>query len=201
MRIMARRHKREQGIECASPKPGWVGSGIVKKSILGVDDFRLLFEFFVLESPYEPSSSMAVPLSKYGWGNKPWSTKNNRLLNRLLRDQGFRINENLFVGTSTKETKALFKDAKLTKSFKREITTETIAFYHSEKAQFVSIARHIRNSLAHGRFAAQKDGPEIILYFEDGIKNKGSFHIRSRMVLKLATIKKWIEIIKGGPHA
>lgn len=198
---MARRHKREQGVECASPKPGWVGSGIVKNpSILGTDDFRLLFEFFVLESPFAPSSSMTVPLSKYGWGNKPWSTKNNRLLNRLLRDQGFRINENLFVGTSTEETKALFKDAKLTKSFKREITTETIAFYHSEKAQFASIARHIRNSLAHGRFAAKKDGPEVILYFEDGIKNKNDFRTRSRMVLRLTTIKKWIEIIKGGPN-
>lgn len=193
---MARRHKRARGKEICPFKPGWVGSGIGETGALSVKRLSKLYCFYVLETPCENLSSMSVSLTERGWGSKPWKTEGNRLYGRLLTDLDFKVNENLFVCTSVNETKRLFIDAKLPESFKRDVKEEKIAFYHSEKAQFMSIARHLRNSLAHGRFAARKVEGETFMYLEDGKRGGEGYEVRARMVIRYSTLEKWMAILK-----
>ena len=68
--------------------------------------------------------------------------------------------------------------------------------------EFLSICYHIRNAFAHGRLAmyGYKNGSDIVFALEDGVKKKGKFEVRSRMILKKSTLKKWMEILKSGRY-
>ncbi len=67
------------------------------------------------------------------------------------------------------------------------------------KNQFVSIACHVRNCLAHGRFAVKTIDGEKFLYFEDVVPHQQSVLMRARMVIKLSTLFKWKDIVTKGP--
>ena len=194
---MARRHKRETGIEITVFRPGWVGQGLFTQSpILSHEQLFDLYRFYVVETPCENLSSSSISFSRRGWGTKPWKTEGNRLDGRLLKDRGFETNVNLFIGTSVNETKALFNEARLPARFKTTCREERIAFYHSENARFLSIARHIRNALAHGRMAAAMTDDEPMLFLEDVFKSKGTYAVRSRMVIRYSTLEAWMRIAK-----
>ena len=193
---MTRRHKREKGTELTPFKPGWIGEGIWKGN-RKLSDAQLLslYDFYLLKTPCENLSASSKGLPGYGWGQKPWSTKGNRLYGKLLTEKGLKTNETLFVCTATDETKELFKESSLTKGFHRNLDREIIAFYNYPNYQyFMSILRHIRNSLAHGRFAAYGDD-EPILCFEDVYKKGGECFVRARMLIRYETLKDWACII------
>lgn len=197
---MARNHRRNKGKERVSMKPGWIGGGVplcdVSDTALSNRRLLELYKFYVLETPFESISNMAISLNKRGWKKNVWTDKQTDLRKKLLDDLGFLTNASLFICTAVDETKELFKAAKMSKDFKRDCKEERIAIYHSESAQFMSILRHVRNSLAHGRFAAKKRDGEVWLFFEDGKKDKFHFAVRSRMVLKYSTLEKWMQIIR-----
>lgn len=193
---MARNHRREKGTEIAPLRPGWVGRGVSRSPLLTDEELGGLYRFFVLEAPSEKLSSSAVTFEMRGWGKKPWTAEGNRLRGQLLTDLGFVVGDSLFVGTSTDETKALFKASGLDKDFARGFRGERIAIYHSEGAQFVSIMCHIRHALAHGRYAVSDSDDGLVFFVESGKNSGDRFRVRSRMVLKYSTLKTWISIIK-----
>lgn len=68
---------------------------------------------------------------------------------------------------------------------------------------FLSICYHIRNALAHGRFAmySLSNNADTMFVLEDGVKKGSEFQVRSRMILKQSTLLNWIKIIEAGSLA
>ena len=101
----------------------------------------------------------------------------------------------MFIGTAVAETRALFDDAAMNDDFKRACRNERLTFYHCERAQFLSIVRHIRNRSLTGVFAVSIRDDETWLYLEDGRLSNGKLAVRARMVLKLSTLREWKRVM------
>lgn len=94
--------------------------------------------------------------------------------------------------------------ADLRGNYPTNLQTERIAIYVSKKdqAQFTSIFKHIRNSIAHARFVISEvkiDGQQKRVYaFQDDTLNRTGFKISARMILREETLLRWSDIISGG---
>lgn len=195
---MTRRNKRSKGLEEAPLTPGWVNAGENGDSSLSQSEYWRLYDFYVLHTPCEKYSSSSVSIMRYGWTKNVWRPGSANLRDKLLDECGFASGDNLFIGTAVSETKALFREAGLTAGFHKQFD-ERIAIYKEPQVSVPkSILGHIRCSLAHGRFSAYRRKGCVFIVLEDGVKAKGktSFFVRSRMVLKLTTLLKWIDICK-----
>lgn len=96
--------------------------------------------------------------------------------------------------------KEVCRKASLSKGFHKNRKYELIAVYKGRYNEFLCICYHIRNAFAHGRLTMYgcDDSRDVMFVLEDGVKKQNIFQVRSRMVLRKSTLKKWMEIIKSG---
>ena len=165
------------GYVIASLTPGWIKKRVPDN--YADDVLKDLIMFYVINTPCDDLSSSGIKLTEYGWGKDVW--KNDRLKNYLFSIAGLERNSSFAVASKTDEMKAICE---------------------GRYNEFLSICYHIRNAFAHGRLAmyGYKNGSDIVFALEDGVKKKGKFEVRSCMILKKSTLKKWMEILKSGRY-
>lgn len=159
------------------------------------DLFRIVI-FFVFHSPCQMLSSMGRTLLEYGW-REPW--KKPYFLNKQLAEV---VSSPKLIVTASKyeEMEKKLEEADLKDDFPSNLLKERICIYNCENNQFMSIFRHLRNSLAHCRLNIIDVNGECVLVFEDvrPAKNADKLEVSARMILKKSTLIKWIDIIESG---
>lgn len=187
--------KNDNGYETAPIFPGWIKK-VVPDSYAD-DILKEIVLFYVINTPCTDLSTSGLSMSHYGWSSDVW--KKGILKNKLFEVAGLIPNETFFVAHKTNEMKSVCKKAALSKGFHKKRDYERIAIYKGRYNEFLSICYHIRNAFAHGRLAMfdYNNGEDIVFVLEDGIKKNGFFQVRSRMILKKSTLKKWMDIIKS----
>lgn len=188
--------KEENGFELSPISPGWIKKKVPDS--YADDILKELVLFYVINTPCTNLSSSGLSLSYYGWNNNVW--KKNDLKNTLFKVANLERNITFVVAHKTNEMKACCKKVNLSKGFHKERDIERIAIYKGQYNEFLSICYHIRNAFAHGRLAMfdYNNGQDVVFVLEDGLKKNGEFQVRSRMILKKSTLKKWMDIIKNG---
>ena len=159
------------------------------------DDFNRIFMFFVVHSPVFDQSSRCISLLDYGWTTpwrKPYSLRIQ--LNRVSNSKNL-----LFSASKYDLMDRELEKADLLEFPPTDLSSERACFYNGKRAQYISLFYHIRNSLAHGRFNIIED--RIIM--EDVSPRRkemapGTKVCSARMVLRINTLIKWIELIEGG---
>ena len=184
----------ENGFEISSMNPGWIHK---RKDSKQLDtEFLRIFVFFVINTPCTESSSSGIDIKDYGWDKNLWRT--NELKNLLFSVAGLIRDESFVVAKKTSEMKKACEKGKAKKNFHSDRSKEKVVIYKSKDNEFLSICNHIRNSLAHGRFSIYDSADGDVYVMEDGIKRKGKFQVRSRMILKKSTLISWIDILEKG---
>lgn len=149
-----------------------------------------VIKFYLMNSPCEKVSTRGVDISDWG---KP----NIVLWNRLKAEIGLNNGENYEAVSKKADLKKMFKEHGLEEGFinKKEDTVVVL----DNTSVFDSVFRHIRNSIAHGRWQMKGD----IYYFEDGkeesVNNVRCFSVTARIVLSKSSLLKWRDIIVNGP--
>ncbi len=182
------------GIEKTALQPGWAA----KENRIQVEDIddelTRIFIFYVLESPCCEVSCKGIELKKYGWDKRLW--KDNKLKDRLFSVAGLVRGTSFVVAKKCNDMKRCCEQVNLKSDFNRLRYKERVVIYKGNDNEFISICRHIRNSLAHGRFAIYKDNHHgDIFVMEDGVKKDGKIEVRARMILKKSTLITWINIL------
>ena len=175
-------------------KPAWVQQ-LNLKNMTDKNFVKILY-FFLFHTPCINLSAQGKSLYDYGW-KSPW--KKPYYLNRQLKE--VTSNQKLiFSAKSYDLMEDVLEKAELKDVFPPEIPKEKICIYNNEDNQIMSSFYHIRNSLAHGRFAIIKYKKDIIYFFEDVQANKknNTCKVSARIVMKQQTLLKWIEIIEKG---
>ncbi len=188
--------KVDNGFEIAPISPGWI-----KKTVPNTyadDVLKELVLFYVINTPCTDLSSSGLSLSHYGWSADVW--QKGKLKSVLFKMAELERKKSFYVAQKTNEMKSTCKSADLSKGFHKSREKERIAIYKGRYNEFLSICYHIRNAFAHGRLAMYdfENGKDVVFVLEDGVKKNGEFQVRSRMVLKKSTLKKWMDIIKSG---
>lgn len=181
--------------------PAWVHAGLSDKDIAKA--IAPLLRFYVVNSPVEGLSARCKALSEYGW-DKPW--KKPQKLNQKIKDDSTN-NQLYWSGKSMNEMKGCLVSAGLfdCASMKSQTFIETAAFYDNKKNQTLSLFYHIRNALAHGRFAVLRGNKGMWFAFEDVQKNSKKspwekcVRLSARMLLKNSTLINWMRLIQKGP--
>lgn len=185
---------KNNGYEITSLHPGWIKKKVPDS--YADDDLKEIVLFYVINTPCIDLSSSAIPLTDYGWSKNVW--KDGDLKKALFKIANLEKNVTFAVALKTDEMKSTCKKVNLSKKFQTVRNVERIAIYKSRYNEFLSICYHIRNAFAHGRLAMYKHDNDIIFALEDGVKKNAEFQVRSRMIIKKSTLKKWMEIIKSG---
>lgn len=177
--------------------PHWVNEDKVE---LDAEDFKKIYDFFVIHTPVVRLSSRSIPLSEYGW-SKPW--KKPEYLNRDIKDAS--NNPSLFYAVQKLDDieGALNKASTYFDSTYPEL--EVACFYNNESNQVMSCFCHLRNSLCHGRYRIFRSGEDLWIAVEDKaktkVKGRQGEKLSARMLLRLSTLMKWIEIVRRGPRS
>lgn len=159
-------------------------------------DWLKLINFFIVQNPSldksrEPITAQYFDIKKY-WGNNCWQrgdTLKTKLIDTVPNYQHIVRN----VETSGDMKRSLDK-LKLDK-FEGLRIVNKICIVDSCFNIFLSIFRHIRNGLAHGRFIFYQFEGSCFLFLED-INKK---HVTARMIIDVFILLQWIDIIKNKP--
>ncbi len=183
--------------EIAKLNPKWIEKYVPDS--YADDDLKKIIIFYVINTPCTKTSSSGIPLSEYGWSKD--GRKNNKLKTQLYDVAKLEKEKTIFVANNLKNMQSFFEMAKMQADFYKNREQEKIAYYQGKDDEILSILKHIRNSLAHGRLAMYPCEPnDVIFVLEDGIATTKNFKVRSRMIIKKSTLLKWIDIIKAGPQ-
>lgn len=175
--------------------PDWVNAGGEE---LLAEDFKKIYDFFVIHTPVSRLSARSILLSAYGW-SEPW--KKPEYLNRRIKDAS--NNSSLFYSAEKLEEMedALEKAALLSNSTSSEL--EVACFYDSENNQAMSYFSHLRNSLCHGRYCVFRKNTSLWIAVEDKsnkkVRGRRGEKLSARMLLRVDTLMRWIEIVQSGP--
>ena len=185
--------KNPKGYEITALNPGWIHKEIRDKD-KDIDFFRIIL-FYVINTPCIELSTSSLPMSHYGWKSKVW--KDSKLKDELFSIAKLKRGTTYIAVKKTDEMKKACDKASLKRKFHDDRDVERIVVYKSKYNEFLSICYHLRNALAHGRFQIYENtNKEPVFAIEDGVKINGDFYVRSRMVLKKATLISWINIIE-----
>ncbi len=155
----------------------------IRKQLASSNDTSLyeLIIFFEYFSP-NTSSNLSYVID---------AAKSEAILSEMLK-KGFALNKNyVFTTDSLDETlleKYSLNGALIESSCKRFVCN---VCPKDKKNNLTSLMRHIRNSIAHGRYAIIRGGNYYKLFFEDVNRNNG---VTFRMVTNHSTLKKWKEM-------
>ena len=173
--------------------PAWItGEPIRTEEVLRV------YKFFVMNSPVDGLSSRQKSLLDYGW-NTPWRKPYSmrKRLNHLVGNKDF-----LFTAQKYDTLDVTLTAADLM-TFPPTDHKERAAIHNGKSTQYLSLFFHIRNGFAHGRYNTIQDGDDIIFIMEDvtsrrkGMAN-GQKTLSARIVIRLSTLSRWMDLIEGG---
>ena len=191
-----------EGVVLVESKPNWVNDGFCGEEAIAY--IEPLMKFFVIETPVTNLSARSISIETYGW-EEPW--KKPVWLNRQVKDLS--SNSKLYYSSDAHGgmEPALNKCGLLNFDWNRDLV-EVACFYNSEKNQTLSLFKHIRNSICHGRFSVFTNGGDVWVAMEDVTNRRKNDPIRdcsrltARLLLKHSTISAWEKlIVQGNEHA
>lgn len=202
--LKSKRHPGE--FVFAEDKPAWV-KWIVPEKFNDWDLFRIVI-FFVFHSPCTGTtntpgcpSAMGKPLTEYGWSEKWGNYRTPGSLNNILREasSNFAL---IFSATGNNDMLQACQKANMLADFPSKLDDERAAITISDRNQFLSLFRHIRNAFSHGRINMHEmaDGDLMFIFEDVGRKNSTGTPVSARILLRKSTLLKWIEIIEAGPQ-
>lgn len=162
----------------------------------GQKDVIRIITFFVFHSPCPGVSAQGKTLAEYGWHN---SRNSPYYLNKQLKKVATELS--LFVPVGIRgNMETILQNNGCDKEFPPNSSMEAALFYDSDRNQFLSLFRHIRNAFAHGLVRFGKVGRETAFILEDVKINKAKKEriVTARIVLRKSTLLKWIDIIEAG---
>ena len=195
------------GFIFAEDKPAWV-KWIVPEKFNNLELFRIVV-VFVFHSPCVGTagspggpSAMGKPITKYGWSEKWGNYRTQGTLNNILRNACSNFSF-LYSATGNNDMLQACQKANLCDEFPQSIDIERAAISISDKNQFLSLFRHIRNAFSHGRINMHEttDGDLMFIFEDVGRKKSEGVPISARMMLRKSTLLRWIEIIEAGPQS
>jgi hypothetical protein len=189
----------ERNKEIVSLRPGWITAAKKRDPMLLAQEFQEVISFFLIETPWDSLSYKGQPLKEWGWSKKVWQS--NHLKNALFEVAKLKRSETFFAAKKLDELKACLHSAELSGRFHQNRTIERIVIYRQSSygPEVMALFRHIRNSLAHGRFRIYPGEETHVYVMESGIKRQGKVDVRFRAVLKESTLIAWKKLITSGP--
>ena len=179
-----------------SDSPDWIDVKSFNRNELEV--LKEILPFYVINTLQENYSYRGIPITNYGWPDNIWNT--GEVKEQLFHVANLSLDYNLFVAERLEDMSDICSQAHLDSNFYQYRDQERIAIYVNSKSNLVlSIFKHIRNSLAHGRFVMVPTGDDTIFVMESVDNSRQGLVLKARMVLRASTLIKWMEIIKKGP--
>ncbi|NLC41189.1 MAG: hypothetical protein GX763_09775 [Clostridiaceae bacterium] len=164
------------------------------------NDFRLsdeswkkLINFYIIENPSVTPKNIYTTVRyfdiKENWGNNCWQ-KGNTLKMKLI-DTIPNYKYSVMHVHTDKDMKRPLEVLNLLNL--QILPKETIVcIYDSCGNIFLSIFKHIRNALAHGRYYLYKDNKTTYIFLEDTYRGK----VTARMVFDISILLNWVDLIK-----
>ncbi|PWL78227.1 MAG: hypothetical protein DBY20_07865 [Coriobacteriia bacterium] len=186
----------ENGYVLVEHKPEWVGDN---QEDIGPETLKKLVDFYITHPPFAKSSCQERLIDYYGWDN-PWNPPTS-LGERLTRVCD---NENpIYKADKQEEMQDKLEKAGLLRCVDLP-EQETACMWDSKRNQMLSLFYHIRNSLCHGRYVVLIRGGDLWIAAEDMAPRKQNGEkekrLTARMVLRVDTLLKWVDIITAGPE-
>ncbi len=156
--------------------------------------------FFVFHSPCVGQSARCIPLSQYGWKEKPWYSP--KYLKKPLDDIIFGNKTKVFIASTRKDFCAAISGQDFGENYYNHRDDTRIAVVDTCQNEYMSLFYHIRNSLAHGRIAMyEAHNSDIVFVMEDGAEIKGTnqFEVTARILIPKSTLIKLINFLKNPP--
>lgn len=177
--------------------PSWLNTKQLTKKELEI--LKEILPFYVINTLQEGISYRGIKVTEYGWPDNIWSTGD--LKEKLFYVANLTLNYNLFMVERLDNMSDVCHIAHFDNDFAKYRDQERIVVYVNSRTNLVlSIFKHIRNSLAHGRFMMYPSGNDTILVMESVDHNNKELVVKARMVLRASTMLKWMEIIRKGPE-
>lgn len=157
-----------------------------------------ILPFYVINTIYEDYSYRSIPITNYGWEDNVWNT--GILKDKLFYVANLNLNYNLFVVSRLDMMRNTLLQANMGDDFYLHRDKEKIVVYVNSRTNVVlSIFKHIRNALAHGRFMMYQIGDDYMFALESVDNSRHGLVVKARMLLKASTLLEWMKIIKKGP--
>lgn len=162
-----------------------------------------LVDFFLLQSPCRFQSHRRRSIEvEWGIGEK----LSDRSMKAYLDSVVFNGDANILIKDKLSNLEGLAKANDLEDDFyqcpDREIAIYTQASYKGNSNTYMSLFYHIRNSIAHGRFAfvTRSDGAKAFI-FEDGsfAKKQTVFNLTARGIIKISSLVSIVDTVLNNP--
>lgn len=177
--------------------PDWLNKKEFTKQELEV--LKEILPFYVVNTIQEGISYRGIGVGEYGWPSNVWNIGDLR--EQLLYVANLTLNHNLFMVERLDDMENACHQAHLDENLAQYRDQERIAVYVNSNSNLVlSIFKHIRNALAHGRFMIYPSGEDMIFVMESVDHSNKTLVVKARMVLRASTMLKWMEIIRNGPQ-
>lgn len=179
-----------------SYKPKWISN---KDNFIFDENTSKIFNFYVICSPCENTSSSGVSLEERGW--KKESLYGYEQLKKYLYDSARLENGvNYSVARKKENMSDRQKAIGLDNRFYKEIVCNKILFYNSSsRKDLLQLLYYIRCSMAHGCFEIVYSGTGRYYIMESIKKEREKNIVKAQMVISEDTLLEWIDIIKEGP--
>ena len=165
--------------------------------------FYYLIDFFLLQSPclFQSHRRRSIE-AEWGIGEK----LSDKSMKTHLDSAVFNGNANILIKDKLSNLENLAKANDLEDDFyqhpDREIAIYSQASYRGNSNTYMSLFYHIRNSIAHGRFAfvSRSDGARALI-FEDGsfVKKRSEFALTARGIIKISSLVSIADTILNNP--
>ncbi len=184
-------------LERVNEHPEWI---LVKRfNRKELEALKEIFPFYVVNTLYDQYSYRGIPVSEYGWSDNVWNT--GELKEQLFHVANLSLGHNLIMVERLDEMSEVCQRQHLGEDFYQYRDQERIVVYVNSRANLVmSIFKHIRNALAHGRFVLYPSGEDYIFVLESVDHARGDLVVKARMVLRASTLINWMNIITKGPQ-
>ena len=180
-----------------SEQPDWIQKRDFNRKEL--ETLKEILPFYIVNTLLESYSYRSIPVTEYGWPENIWNSGD--LKEQLFYVANLTMNHNLFAVDHLEDMSEKCKQAHLDDQFYQYRDQERIVVYVNSRTNLVlSIFKHIRNSLAHGRFVMYPMGEDYMFVMESVDNSRGGLVVKARMVLRASTLMKWMEIIRKGPE-
>lgn len=163
-----------------------------------IEKYNDMLRFYLLNCPSKAENSPSKQFTDLYllWGKKCFSRSKNQLRAKLLDINVKGIDDKTGgVANSAKDMKHRAKDYDLSElniSNLASINKESrIIMVDTEQNQFLSLFRHLRNSIAHGSFLIYTQGDIDYYIFQDSYKE----HITARGIVDIKILENWKDII------
>ncbi len=180
-----------------SDQTSWINIKDFNKKELEV--LKEILPFYIINTLHESYSYRSIPITAYGWPENVWNT--GVLKEQLFYAANLTLGHNLLVVERLDDMSEVCLQAHMGDDFYQYRDQERIVIYVNSRSNTVlSIFKHIRNALAHGRFVMYPFGDDFMLALESVDNHQRGIVVKARMVIRASTLISWKNIITNGPQ-